>query len=48
MEAGISSVAHLLNAIFLLSSLSVAADDIYVGARILHTLALRDQTGQNE
>ncbi|KAH8586175.1 proline-specific permease [Bisporella sp. PMI_857] len=45
VEAGIPSAAHFFNAIFVLSSFTCAVNATYVASRVLHTLALRDQTG---
>ncbi|KAL5324908.1 hypothetical protein ACEPPN_006027 [Leptodophora sp. 'Broadleaf-Isolate-01'] len=45
VEAGIPSAAHFFNAIFVLSSFTCAINSMYVASRVLHTLALQDQTG---
>lgn len=45
VEAGIPSAAHFINAMFVLSSFTCAIDSLYVASRVLHTLALRNQTG---
>jgi yeast amino acid transporter len=45
VEAGIPIAAHAFNAIFVFSSFTCAINSMYVASRVLHTLALRDQTG---
>ncbi|KAM7219229.1 hypothetical protein V8F06_005398 [Rhypophila decipiens] len=45
VEAGLPQLAHFLNAFYLFSAFTCAANNIYVSSRILHTLALRRQTG---
>ena len=45
VEAGLPQMAHFLNAFYLFSALSCAANNIYVSSRVLHTLALRGETG---
>jgi yeast amino acid transporter len=45
VEAGIPSAAHFFNAIFVFSSFTCAINSLYVASRVLHTLALQDQTG---
>ena len=45
VEAGIPAAAHFFNAVFLFSSFTCAINSMYVASRVLHTLALRDQTG---
>jgi amino acid transporter len=45
VEAGIPAAAHFFNAIFTFSSFTCAINSMYVASRVLHTLALRDQTG---
>lgn len=45
VEAGIPSVAHFFNAIFVFSSFTCAINSSYVASRVLHTLALQGQTG---
>jgi len=45
VEAGIPSAAHFINGMFVLSSFTCAIDSLYVASRVLHTLALRNQTG---
>ncbi|KAL1953034.1 hypothetical protein VTO42DRAFT_3743 [Malbranchea cinnamomea] len=45
VEAGLPTVAHFFNAVFLFSAFTCAINSMYVASRVLHTLALRDQTG---
>src|SRR5271168_31315 len=45
VEAGIPAAAHFFNAIFTFSSFTCAINSMYVASRVLHTLALRGQTG---
>src|SRR5205809_660781 len=45
VDAGIPAAAHFFNAIFVLSSFTCAINSMYVASRVLHTLALRGQTG---
>jgi amino acid transporter len=45
VEAGIPTVAHFFNAIFVMSSFSCAINSMYVASRVLYTLALLGQTG---
>lgn len=45
VEAGLPSVAHFFNAVFFFSSFACAASSMYIASRVLHTLALRGQTG---
>lgn len=45
VEAGIPAAAHFFNAIFVFSSFTCAINSMYVASRVLHTLALQDQTG---
>jgi len=45
VEAGIPAAAHFFNAIFVFSSFTCAINSMYVSSRVLHALALRDQTG---
>ncbi|KAK3319967.1 putative amino acid transporter, partial [Cercophora scortea] len=45
VEAGIPSLAHFFNAVFVFSSFTCAINSMYIGSRVLHTLALRGQTG---
>ncbi|KAI9150461.1 Proline-specific permease [Paramyrothecium foliicola] len=45
VEAGLPSFAHFFNAMFVFSSSTVSISSMYVASRVLHTLALRGQTG---
>ncbi|RDW92329.1 proline-specific permease [Coleophoma crateriformis] len=45
VEAGLPSAAHFFNAVFVFSSFTCAINSLYVASRVLHTLAIRDQTG---
>lgn len=45
VEAGLPAAAHFFNAMFLFSSLTCSFDNAYVATRVLHTLALRGETG---
>ncbi|KAI1913774.1 hypothetical protein LOZ53_002226 [Ophidiomyces ophidiicola] len=45
VEAGLPALAHFYNAIYLFSAFTCAINSMYVASRVLHTLALRDQTG---
>ena len=45
VEAGLPRLAEFINAIFVVSSFTCAINSMYVASRVLHTLALRDQTG---
>ncbi|CAG8961471.1 hypothetical protein HYFRA_00013922 [Hymenoscyphus fraxineus] len=45
VEAGIPMAAHFFNAVFVFSSFTCAINSMYVASRVLHTLALREQTG---
>ncbi|EFW20887.1 amino acid transporter [Coccidioides posadasii str. Silveira] len=47
VEAGIPTLAHFYNVIFLITTLTCAINSVYVASRVLHTLALREQTGPN-
>ncbi|KMP07422.1 hypothetical protein CIHG_00283 [Coccidioides immitis H538.4] len=47
VEAGIPTLAHFYNVIFLITTLICAINSVYVASRALHTLALREQTGPN-
>ena len=44
VEAGIPMAAHFFNAVFVFSSFTCAINSMYVASRVLHTLALREQT----
>ncbi|KAK2748080.1 hypothetical protein FQN55_004631 [Onygenales sp. PD_40] len=45
VEAGLPAAAHFFNAMFLFSAFTCTINSMYVASRVLHTLALRDQTG---
>ncbi|KAL2760300.1 hypothetical protein ACRALDRAFT_1067117 [Sodiomyces alcalophilus JCM 7366] len=45
VEAGMPAAAHAFNAIFVFSSFTCAINSLYIASRVLHTLALRGQTG---
>ncbi|KAM3072657.1 hypothetical protein ACMFMF_006993 [Clarireedia jacksonii] len=45
VEAGLPAAAHFFNAIFAFASFTCAINSMYVASRVLHTLALQDQTG---
>lgn len=45
VEAGMPAIAHFFNAMFVFSSFTCAINSMYVASRVLHTLALRGQTG---
>jgi amino acid transporter len=45
VQAGIPMVAHFFNAVFTFSAFTCAINSLYVASRVLHTLALQDQTG---
>jgi len=45
VEAGLPGLAHFFNAAFVFSCLTCAMSSMYIASRVLHTLALRDQTG---
>ena len=45
VEAGLPTLAHFFNAMFVFSSFTCAINSLYIASRILHTLALQDQTG---
>ena len=45
VQAGIPTAAHVFNAVFAFSSFTCAINSMYVGSRVLHTLALHNQTG---
>jgi amino acid transporter len=45
VEAGIPMAAHFFNAVFTFSAFTCAINSMYVASRVLHTLALLDQTG---
>ncbi|KAH8812741.1 proline-specific permease [Xylogone sp. PMI_703] len=45
VEAGIPQVAHFFNAVFVFSAFTCAVNSMYIASRVLHTLAIQDQTG---
>ncbi len=45
VEAGMPKVAHFFNAVFVFSAFTCGINSMYIAARVLHTLALRGQTG---
>jgi amino acid transporter len=45
VEAGMPAAAHFFNAMFVFSTFTCAINNLYVASRVLHTLALRGQTG---
>ncbi|KAH8673457.1 proline-specific permease [Xylariales sp. PMI_506] len=45
VEAGIPKVAHFFNGVFVFSSFTCAVSSMYIASRVLHSLALRGQTG---
>jgi amino acid transporter len=45
VEAGMPNVAHFFNAVFCFSAFTCAINSMYIATRVLHTLALRGQTG---
>jgi len=45
VEAGLPGLAHFFNAVFVFSSFTCAVNSMYIASRVLHTLALRGQTG---
>lgn len=45
VEAGMPAAAHFFNAVFVFSSFTCAINSMYITSRVLHTLALREQTG---
>jgi amino acid transporter len=45
VEAGLPGAAHFFNAVFVFASFTCAINSMYVASRVLHTLALQDQTG---
>lgn len=45
VEAGLPGLAHFFNVIYALSSFTCAINSMYVASRVMHTLALQDQTG---
>ncbi|KAL2139909.1 hypothetical protein VTI28DRAFT_4486 [Corynascus sepedonium] len=45
VEAGMPRLAHFFNAVFCFSAFTCAINSLYIATRVLHTLALRGQTG---
>lgn len=45
VEAGMPAAAHFYNTIFVFSSFTCAINSMYNASRVMHTLALRGQTG---
>ncbi|AEO67776.1 uncharacterized protein THITE_2051579 [Thermothielavioides terrestris NRRL 8126] len=45
VEAGMPKLAHFFNAVFTFSAFTCGVNSMYVATRVLHTLALRGQTG---
>lgn len=45
VEAGMPGAAHFYNAVFVFSSFTCAMNSMYNASRVMHTLALRAQTG---
>ncbi|KAK4108134.1 amino acid transporter-like protein [Canariomyces notabilis] len=45
VEAGMPKLAHFFNAVFVFSAATCAVNSMYIATRVLHTLALRGQTG---
>ncbi|KAK4462217.1 hypothetical protein QBC42DRAFT_176586 [Cladorrhinum samala] len=45
VEAGMPKLAHFFNAVFVFSAFTCAINSMYIATRVLHTLALRGQTG---
>jgi amino acid transporter len=45
VEAGLPALAHFFNAIYVLASFTCAINSMYVGSRVMYTLALHGQTG---
>lgn len=45
VEAGLPALAQFFNAMFVVSAFTCAINSLYVASRVLHTLALRGQTG---
>ena len=45
VQAGLPAAAHFFNAVFTFASFTCSVNSMYVASRVLHTLALRDQTG---
>ncbi|KAK4124224.1 amino acid transporter [Parathielavia appendiculata] len=45
VEAGLPKAAHFFNAVFCFSAFTCGINSMYIATRVLHTLALRGQTG---
>lgn len=45
VQGGLPAAAHFFNAIYMFSAFASGINTMYVSSRVLHTLALRDQTG---
>ncbi|KAK4237233.1 hypothetical protein C8A03DRAFT_16205 [Achaetomium macrosporum] len=45
VEAGMPKAAHFFNAVFCFSAFTCGINSMYIATRVLHTLALRGQTG---
>ncbi|KAH8169398.1 amino acid permease domain-containing protein [Sarocladium implicatum] len=45
VEAGFPVLAHFFNGMFVFSAFTCAINSLYIASRVLHTLALRGQTG---
>lgn len=45
VEAGMPNAAHFYNSVFVFSSFTCAINSMYNASRVMHTLALRGQTG---
>lgn len=45
VEAGLPKLAHFFNAVFCFSAFTCGINSMYIATRVLHTLALRGQTG---
>ncbi|KAL2268174.1 hypothetical protein VTJ83DRAFT_3020 [Remersonia thermophila] len=45
VEAGMPKLAHFFNAVFCFSAFTCGINSMYIATRVLHTLALRGQTG---
>ena len=45
VEAGLPAMAHFFNGMFMFSAFTCGVNSLYIASRVLHTLALRGQTG---
>lgn len=45
VEAGLPAMAHFFNAMYVFSAFTCGINSLYIASRVLHTLALRGQTG---